>query len=160
MSFCDQGTLEQGIRQGRFTNNLVRRTRLAPKPCSLLCAGKVCCLNAARRHLVYSARCRTMLSACLRRWLWAGCRAAALAVDLLGPCVCVGPIRIWPQCSGGLAIRTHIVWPSGHGADASAVECVQTAILLCLLDIAAGMDYLHSLGILHSDLKARCNPLL
>ena len=34
--------------------------------------------------------------------------------------------------------------------------CAQTAILLCLLDIAVGMDYLHSLGILHSDLKARC----
>ena len=32
----------------------------------------------------------------------------------------------------------------------------QTAILLCLLDMAAGMDYLHSLGILHADLKARC----
>ena len=30
-------------------------------------------------------------------------------------------------------------------------------ILLCLLDIAAGMDYLHSLGIMHSDLKARCS---
>ena len=37
--------------------------------------------------------------------------------------------------------------------------CVQSAILLCLLDIAAGMDYLHSLGILHSDLKA-ANVLL
>ncbi|KAK9842451.1 hypothetical protein WJX81_000763 [Elliptochloris bilobata] len=34
-----------------------------------------------------------------------------------------------------------------------------TAIYLCLLDIAAGMDYLHSLGILHSDLKA-ANVLL
>lgn len=36
---------------------------------------------------------------------------------------------------------------------------VQSAIYLCLLDIAAGMDYLHSLGILHSDLKA-ANVLL
>ena len=36
---------------------------------------------------------------------------------------------------------------------------MQSAIYLCLLDIAAGMDYLHSLGILHSDLKA-ANVLL
>ncbi len=28
MSFCDQGTLEQAIRQGRFTKNLVRGRKL------------------------------------------------------------------------------------------------------------------------------------
>ena len=39
----------------------------------------------------------------------------------------------------------------------STLLSAQSAILLCLLDIAAGMDYLHSLGILHSDLKALCS---
>ena len=31
--------------------------------------------------------------------------------------------------------------------------CAQLSILLCLMDIAAGMSYLHSIGLLHSDLK-------
>ena len=35
----------------------------------------------------------------------------------------------------------------------------QIKILLCLLDVAAGMNYLHSIGIMHSDLKA-ANVLL
>ena len=30
---------------------------------------------------------------------------------------------------------------------------MQLSILLCLIDIAAGMSYLHSIGLLHSDLK-------
>jgi hypothetical protein len=30
--------------------------------------------------------------------------------------------------------------------------CAQMAIYRCLLDIAAGMDYLHSLGVLHGEL--------
>ena len=30
---------------------------------------------------------------------------------------------------------------------------VQLSIVLCLVDIAAGMSYLHSIGLLHSDLK-------
>ena len=33
------------------------------------------------------------------------------------------------------------------------VICVQMAIYRCLLDIAAGMDYLHSLGVLHGMLS-------
>ena len=36
---------------------------------------------------------------------------------------------------------------------------LQVNILLCLFDIAAGMNYLHSIGIMHSDLKA-ANVLL
>ena len=32
---------------------------------------------------------------------------------------------------------------------------MQIAIYRCLLDITAGMDYLHSLGVLHGDLKVR-----
>jgi serine/threonine protein kinase len=35
----------------------------------------------------------------------------------------------------------------------------QVASLLCLMDIAAEMSYLHSLGLLHSDLKG-ANVLL
>lgn len=30
----------------------------------------------------------------------------------------------------------------------------QVPILLCALDVAAGMHYLHLIGVLHSDLKA------
>lgn len=44
--------------------------------------------------------------------------------------------------------------------DGAAVKCTliclpaaQLSILLCLIDIAAGMSYLHSIGLLHSDLK-------
>ena len=33
------------------------------------------------------------------------------------------------------------------------LPAVQLSILLCLIDIAAGMSYLHSIGLLHSDLK-------
>ncbi len=29
------------------------------------------------------------------------------------------------------------------------VVCLQDAVCRCLIDIAAGMDYLHSLGVLH-----------
>ncbi|PRW58787.1 kinase isoform B [Chlorella sorokiniana] len=40
----------------------------------------------------------------------------------------------------------------GSLADALA-ECRKVAVLLCLLDVASGMSYLHSLGIVHGDLK-------
>ncbi len=33
------------------------------------------------------------------------------------------------------------------------LPAAQLSILLCLIDIAAGMSYLHSIGLLHSDLK-------
>ena len=33
------------------------------------------------------------------------------------------------------------------------LPAVQLSILLSLIDIAAGMSYLHSIGLLHSDLK-------
>ena len=36
----------------------------------------------------------------------------------------------------------------------SAAKCLQVAVYRCLIDIAAGMDYLHSIGIMHGDLKA------
>ena len=49
----------------------------------------------------------------------------------------------------------------GHGPTDVSTEfsvdalccCAQLSILLCLVDIAAGMSYLHSIGLLHSDLK-------
>ena len=34
-------------------------------------------------------------------------------------------------------------------AEGLTVLCTQLAVYRCLLDIAAGMDYLHSLGVLH-----------
>jgi hypothetical protein len=37
--------------------------------------------------------------------------------------------------------------------------CVQVSMLLCLIDVSAGMSYLHSIGLLHSDLKG-ANVLL
>jgi hypothetical protein len=37
--------------------------------------------------------------------------------------------------------------------------CAQATIYLCLMDIASGMDYLHSLGVLHGDVKG-ANVLL
>lgn len=36
---------------------------------------------------------------------------------------------------------------------------LQATIYLCLMDIASGMDYLHSLGVLHGDVKG-ANVLL
>ena len=60
-----------------------------------------------------------------------------------------------------------VVWPtSAHakGAQCTATKdprltlastrlCAQTTLCRSLIDIAAGMDYLHSLGVLHADLK-------
>ena len=34
---------------------------------------------------------------------------------------------------------------------------VQAIIYLCLMDIASGMDYLHSLGVLHGMLSMLCS---
>lgn len=39
------------------------------------------------------------------------------------------------------------------------VSAMQACCLLCLTDVASGMKYLHSLGLLHSDLKG-ANVLL
>ena len=46
-------------------------------------------------------------------------------------------------------------WPK-HWVHAAGA---QVAILLCLRDVAAGMAYLHGIGIMHSDLKG-ANVLL
>ena len=39
------------------------------------------------------------------------------------------------------------------------MSALQASIYLCLMDIASGMDYLHSLGVLHGDVKG-ANVLL
>ena len=43
--------------------------------------------------------------------------------------------------------------PVGHRTSCSAAHhvnlCAQEAGILCLMDIAGGMDHLHSLGVLH-----------
>ena len=49
MSFCDQGTLEQAVRQGRFTNNLVRHLRA--RAFLLLAESSVGHVGAAHGHL-------------------------------------------------------------------------------------------------------------
>ena len=46
-------------------------------------------------------------------------------------------------------------------ADSATRSCwsAQLQVLLCLVDVASGMAYLHSVGVLHGDLKS-ANVLL
>jgi len=44
--------------------------------------------------------------------------------------------------------------------DASAAGAAQVTVCRCLIDIANGMDYLHSLGVLHAGARWHCMPHL
>ena len=72
------------------------------------------------------------------------------------------------RCYGGCRLMSfmyclaHQVCRQGHSVNCEQttlpvpnllVGCAQTTICRSLIDIAAGMDYLHSLGVLHADLK-------
>ena len=39
----------------------------------------------------------------------------------------------------------------GTMSDLAVWACAQDSVCRCLMDIAAGMDYLHSLGVLHGE---------
>lgn len=56
-------------------------------------------------------------------------------------------------------LRFH--WPLAHDVAAWPLRRAarQDLMLRCLIDIAAGMEYLHSLGVIHGDLKG-ANVLL
>lgn len=46
-----------------------------------------------------------------------------------------------------------VSWEIDYELVTNVVCCIQEDLLLRLLDVAMGMDYLHKLGILHTDLK-------
>ncbi len=49
--------------------------------------------------------------------------------------------------------------PLSTAAQTSIRCAAQVGVLRCLIDVAAGMEYLHSLGVIHGDLKG-ANVLL
>ena len=74
------------------------------------------------------------------------------------PAACAWPPRCPAAPSGARGASTSRAPPPACGgrrgrADRVRAARLQDAVLRSLIDIAAGMDYLHSLGVLHGDLK-------
>ena len=157
LEYCDQGNLESAARDGRFQGDFVRA--MAPPA------------HAPRPGFLHS----TSLTK-------GGCQPSPSAGGSLAECSCPSsrratasnkrersplerhPVPMWRTWtavkSSMAAARGDGLCPDSGPAEAPAAHArPQATIYLCLMDIASGMDYLHSLGVLHGDVKG-ANVLL
>lgn len=131
--YCDRGNLDRAVSSGLFRRqngwpDLVRPPLLNPAGSGFLQAGACGC--EARTHPRASTRCTAILATLSMH------RAAQ---------------RTWLPPSTGTRRVLSLAFQNCR------VGGAQDGMLRCLIDIAAGMEYLHSLGVIHGDLKgANC----